>query len=150
MPLWYMLSLRTWLKRATFEVQDATLLWRVSFLWCPRTQQLSGDDRTVVRFVCDKDSVLKDMNDTLWPVVSGFSWVIFRFWVGCRVCFKMTGNVLTNITIKRVCHGNKQLLHILCVCMCVGVTLYCIVVGSRQLMPPYALQPKAYCTNPGL
>ena len=28
--------------------------------------------------------------------------------------------------------------------------LYCIVVGSRQLMPPDALQPKAYCTNPGL
>ena len=24
------------------------------------------------------------------------------------------------------------------------------VVGSRQLMPPDALQPKAYCTNPGL
>ena len=28
--------------------------------------------------------------------------------------------------------------------------LYCIVVGSQQLMPPDALQPKAYCTNPGL
>ena len=28
--------------------------------------------------------------------------------------------------------------------------LYCIVVGSRRLMPPDALQPKAYCTNPGL
>ena len=27
---------------------------------------------------------------------------------------------------------------------------YCIVVGSRRLMPPDALQPKAYCTNPGL
>ena len=26
----------------------------------------------------------------------------------------------------------------------------CIVVGSRRLMPPDALQPKAYCTNPGL
>ena len=26
---------------------------------------------------------------------------------------------------------------------------YCIV-RSRQLMPPDALQPKAYCTNPGL
>ena len=26
----------------------------------------------------------------------------------------------------------------------------CYVVGSRQLMPPDALQPKAYCTNPGL
>ena len=25
-----------------------------------------------------------------------------------------------------------------------------IVVGSRLLMPPDALQPKAYCTNPGL
>ena len=24
------------------------------------------------------------------------------------------------------------------------------VVGSRRLMPPDALQPKAYCTNPGL
>ena len=28
--------------------------------------------------------------------------------------------------------------------------LCCIVVGSRRLMPPDALQPKAYCTNPGL
>ena len=28
--------------------------------------------------------------------------------------------------------------------------LYCIVVGSRRLMPPDALQPKAYFTNPGL
>ena len=28
--------------------------------------------------------------------------------------------------------------------------VYCIVVGSRRLMPPDALQPKAYCTNPGL
>ena len=28
--------------------------------------------------------------------------------------------------------------------------LYCIVVGSRRLMPPDGLQPKAYCTNPGL
>ena len=25
--------------------------------------------------------------------------------------------------------------------------LYCIVVGSRRLMHPDALQPKAYCTN---
>ena len=30
------------------------------------------------------------------------------------------------------------------------IVLYCIVVGSRRLMPPDALQPKAYCTNPGL
>ena len=28
--------------------------------------------------------------------------------------------------------------------------LYCTVVGSRRLMPLDALQPKAYCTNPGL
>ena len=28
--------------------------------------------------------------------------------------------------------------------------LYCIVVGFRRLMPPDALQPKAYSTNPGL
>ena len=28
--------------------------------------------------------------------------------------------------------------------------ILCIVVGSRRLMPPDALQPKAYCTNPGL
>ena len=28
--------------------------------------------------------------------------------------------------------------------------LYCTVVGSLPLMPPDALQPKAYCTNPGL
>ena len=27
---------------------------------------------------------------------------------------------------------------------------HCIVVGSRRLMPPDALQPKAYFTNPGL
>ena len=26
----------------------------------------------------------------------------------------------------------------------------CVVVGSRRLMPPDALQPKAYYTNPGL
>ena len=31
-----------------------------------------------------------------------------------------------------------------------GGVHYCIVVGSRRLMPPDALQPKAYCTNPGL
>ena len=31
-----------------------------------------------------------------------------------------------------------------------GIVLYCIVVGSLWLMPPDALQPKAYCTNPGL
>ena len=30
------------------------------------------------------------------------------------------------------------------------IVLYCIMVGSRRLMPPDALQPKAYCTNPGL
>ena len=28
--------------------------------------------------------------------------------------------------------------------------LYFIVVGSRWLMPPDALQPKAFCTNSGL
>ena len=28
--------------------------------------------------------------------------------------------------------------------------LYCIVVGYRRLIPPDALQPKAYCTNSGL
>ena len=33
--------------------------------------------------------------------------------------------------------------------MCCAV-LYCIVVRSWRLMPPDALQPKAYCTNPGL
>ena len=27
------------------------------------------------------------------------------------------------------------------VCMC--------IIGSRRLMPPDTLQPKAYCTNPG-
>ena len=27
---------------------------------------------------------------------------------------------------------------------------YCIVVGFRRLMLPDALQPKVYCTNPGL
>ena len=30
------------------------------------------------------------------------------------------------------------------------VLLYCIVVGSRRLMPPDALQSTAYCPNPGL
>ena len=30
------------------------------------------------------------------------------------------------------------------------IVLHCIVVGSRRLMPPDVLQPKAYCTNPGL
>ena len=28
--------------------------------------------------------------------------------------------------------------------------MLCYVVGSRRLMPPDALQPKTYCTNPGL
>ena len=28
--------------------------------------------------------------------------------------------------------------------------MLCYVVGSRRLVPPDALQPKAYCTNPGL
>ena len=32
--------------------------------------------------------------------------------------------------------------------ICTG--LYCIVVGYWRLMPPDALQPKTYCTNPGL
>ena len=36
-----------------------------------------------------------------------------------------------------MCHGTR-------------IVLYCIVVGSRRLVPPDALQPKAYCTNPGL
>ena len=31
-----------------------------------------------------------------------------------------------------------------------GTFIVCIAVGSRRLMPPDALQPKAYCTNPGL
>ena len=31
-----------------------------------------------------------------------------------------------------------------------SIVLHCIVVGSRRLMPPDALQAKAYCTNPGL
>ena len=30
------------------------------------------------------------------------------------------------------------------------IVLYCTVVGSRRLTPPDALQPKAYCTKPGL
>ena len=30
------------------------------------------------------------------------------------------------------------------------IVLYCIVVGTRRLMPPDAPQPTAYCTNPGL
>ena len=30
------------------------------------------------------------------------------------------------------------------------IVLYCIVVGSRRLMSPDALHPKAYSTNPGL
>ena len=31
----------------------------------------------------------------------------------------------------------------------ISVCMYCIVVGSVLLMAPDALQPKAYCTNPG-
>ena len=31
-----------------------------------------------------------------------------------------------------------------------SLVMLCYVVGSRRLMPPDALQPKAYCTNPGL
>ena len=31
-----------------------------------------------------------------------------------------------------------------------NIVLYCIVVGSRRIVPPDALQSKAYCTNPGL
>ena len=34
--------------------------------------------------------------------------------------------------------------------LCLNIVLYFIVVGSRRLIPPDALQPKAYCTNPGL
>ena len=30
------------------------------------------------------------------------------------------------------------------------IVLYFIVVGFRRLMPPDVLQPKTYCTNPGL
>ena len=30
------------------------------------------------------------------------------------------------------------------------ILIHCIVVGSRGLMPPDALKPKANCTNPGL
>ena len=30
------------------------------------------------------------------------------------------------------------------------ISLYCITVGSRRIMPLDALQPKAYCINPGL
>ena len=33
--------------------------------------------------------------------------------------------------------------------MIARIVLYCGVVGSRRLMPPDGLQPKAYCTNPG-
>ena len=33
---------------------------------------------------------------------------------------------------------------------CTSLYFYYIVVGSRRLMPPDALQPKAYYTNPGL
>ena len=35
-------------------------------------------------------------------------------------------------------------------CVFYRIVLFCIVVGSRRLMPLDALQPKAYCTNPGL
>ena len=37
-----------------------------------------------------------------------------------------------------------------CTCKVFGCHSSCIVVGSRRLMPPDALQPKACCTNPGL
>ena len=36
------------------------------------------------------------------------------------------------------------------VCSSLAISGECYVVGSRRLMPPDALQPKAYCTNRGL
>ena len=48
------------------------------------------------------------------------------------------GSVIFRFSIKMGAHGQDS------------SGLYCIVVGSRQLMPPDALQPKAYCTNSGL
>ena len=55
-----------------------------------------------------------------------------------------------NITTRKLYKGNS--------CMCkidmfrsqYVMCFYFIVVGSRRLMPPDALQSKAYCTNPGL
>ena len=43
-----------------------------------------------------------------------------------------------------------QVRHTLRLMLKYDIVLYCIVVGSRRLMPPDALQPKAYCTNSGL
>ena len=55
---------------------------------------------------------------------------------------------MTEITINA---RNVLLLGVeLCIYKGEGIVLYCVVVGSRRLMPPDALQPKGYCTNPGL
>ena len=47
-------------------------------------------------------------------------------------------------TAQRNIHKGEMRIMLYC------TVLYCIVVGSRRLKPPDALQPKAYCTNPGL
>ena len=44
--------------------------------------------------------------------------------------------------------ANIGLRYQMCVCMYVYIFMY--VIGSRRLMPPDALQPKAYCTIPSL
>ena len=55
---------------------------------------------------------------------------------------------MTEITINA---RNVLLLGVeLCIYKGEGIVLYCVVVGSRRLMPPDALDPKAYCTNLGL
>ena len=54
----------------------------------------------------------------------------------------------------QIAHGvlfvNKQPQNMTMFCVLRTDLLYYVMVGSRRLMPPDALQPKAYCTNPGL
>ena len=68
------------------------------------------------------------------------------------------GEVVVFFVFCRVCiQGEWKLMHMLSVVLFLGKSqskmlyslLCCFVVGSRWLVPPDALQPKAYCTNPG-
>ena len=61
-----------------------------------------------------------------WPI---FSWDKFN----------------AKLLLRRVAHNHCEI-----GIYCNKYVLHCIVVGSRRLMPPDALQPKAYCTNPRL
>ena len=60
------------------------------------------------------------------------TFTVFRVMTHATVLYKSSSNALTEN------------------CRVMIIKMYCIVVGSRRLVPPDALQPKAYCTNPGL